>query len=216
MILVVDNYDSFVHNLARYVRELGRDTRVVRNTEISPAGARELRPELIILSPGPCDPARAGASVPLVRELSGEVPILGVCLGHQAIAEAFGGRVGRAHRPRHGVASAIEHDGEGIFRGLPNPFPAGRYHSLVVDPDSLPADLEVTAWTRDPWGRTVMAMRHRRHPTIGVQFHPESVLTPCGHLVLANFLALVGIAPASETAREPAVFTSEAPSSWVP
>lgn len=199
MILLIDNYDSFVYNLARYLEELGQDVRVMRNdaiqvSEIEPSFA----PDAIVLSPGPCDPDRAGICVELVRTLSGRVPILGVCLGHQAIARAFGARVHASGFPRHGVASRVTHDRRGIFTGLPNPLEAARYHSLVVDPNTLPEILEVSATTREHGpgmeeSETVMALRHRTHHTVGLQFHPESVLTPCGHDLLANFLRQVGI-----------------------
>jgi para-aminobenzoate synthetase component 2 len=203
MILLIDNYDSFVHNLARYFRELGREAMVVRNDALSVAAVRELAPDAVVLSPGPCDPAAAGVSVPLVRALSGHLPILGVCLGHQAIAAAFGGRVVRSGHPCHGVASPVHHDGRGVFEGLPDPLWAGRYHSLVVEPE-LPPELEVAAVAHDPWGETVMAIRHRFHVTVGVQFHPESVLTPGGHRLLENFLRLAGLPVAAHLDREPA------------
>lgn len=191
MILLIDNYDSFVYNLARYFEELGRPTEVRRNREVNPARIREMSLEALVISPGPCDPSRAGCSVGAVRELSGELPILGICLGHQAIACALGGRVIRAPEPVHGMASPITHDGQGIFRGIPNPFTAARYHSLIVDPESLPEDLEITATTPDRAGSgLIMAIQHRRHPTIGLQFHPESVLTEPGHRILENFIEM--------------------------
>lgn len=211
MLLLIDNYDSFVHNLARYLNELGQQTLVVRNTEISVPEVSVLRPEAIVLSPGPCDPQRAGICVPLVRALSGVIPILGVCLGHQAIAAAFGARIIRSGRPRHGVASNVHHDGSEIFNGLRNPFAAARYHSLVVAPGSLPADLAVTAITHDPEGDTVMGISHAEHCTVGVQFHPESVLTGCGHRLLANFLELAGLQVSDDLRREPAASLTEVP-----
>jgi anthranilate synthase/aminodeoxychorismate synthase-like glutamine amidotransferase len=185
VILVVDNYDSFVHNLARYVRELGWSTEVVRNDALTVEEAAELRPTHVIISPGPCTPNEAGISVPLVRRLGPLVPILGVCLGHQCIGQAFGGQIVRARRPMHGKASGVHHDGTGLFAGLPNPLRAGRYHSLVVEPDHLPEELAVTARSEEG---EIMALRHRRHRIVGVQFHPEAILTEHGHDLLRNFL----------------------------
>jgi len=190
MILVIDNYDSFVHNLARYLRELGWATRVVRNDAIGLDDIARLRPAHIVISPGPCTPDEAGISVDVVRRFGPELPILGVCLGHQAIGRAYGGRVVRAKRPMHGKTSPIRHDGQGIFQGLPNPLRATRYHSLVVEPDTLPAELIVTA--RSDEGE-IMALRHTRHPIVGVQFHPEAVLTEYGYDMLRQFLT--GLAP---------------------
>jgi anthranilate synthase/aminodeoxychorismate synthase-like glutamine amidotransferase len=202
-ILLIDNYDSFVFNLARYFERLGQRTTVVRNDQIDAAGVRAFAPQAIVLSPGPCTPRQAGASLAIVRELHGTFPILGVCLGHQAIAEALGGRVKRAATPMHGRISNVYHDSRGVFAGLPNPLICGRYHSLVVDEPTLPATLEVTARTADG---VVMAMRHSEHPVIGVQFHPESILTECGYQLLAGFLEQAGIerpatAPAGEYQR---------------
>lgn len=197
MILVVDNYDSFVHNLARYLVELGCRVQVARNDRITAAEAERLEPEAIVISPGPCTPREAGVSVDLVRELSPRVPILGVCLGHQAIAAAFGGRIVRADEPVHGKASLIHHGRTPLFRGMPNPFRAARYHSLIVDEETLRDELQVTARTDDG---VPMAIEHRAYRTYGVQFHPESVLTEAGHRLLGNFLALAGI----ETAAQPA------------
>ena len=191
MLLLIDNYDSFVHNLARYFRKLGQETLVVRNDALSPDEIVARKPVAVVLSPGPCTPAEAGCSVPLVRQLSGRIPILGVCLGHQAIGAALGGRIVRAAAPMHGRTSAIEHTGRGLFAGLPNPLTVGRYHSLVVEPESLPSELEATAHTADG---TIMALAHRRWPVCGVQFHPESILTEGGYAILANFLRLAGIA----------------------
>jgi anthranilate synthase/aminodeoxychorismate synthase-like glutamine amidotransferase len=187
MLLLIDNYDSFVHNLARYFERLGQETLVVRNDAMDVAGIKRLRPGAIVLSPGPCTPREAGASLDIVRQLHADLPILGVCLGHQAIAEALGGRVVRAHQPVHGRSSHITHDGSGLFAGLPSPLAVGRYHSLVAAPASLPAELLPTAWTD---GGVLMAFEHARHPVYGVQFHPESILTECGYDVLANFLGL--------------------------
>ena len=185
MVLLIDNYDSFVHNLARYVRELGRPTTVVRNDALTVEDAAALGPSHIIVSPGPGTPDDAGVSLALIARLGGTVPILGVCLGHQAIGQAYGGRVVRARRPMHGKTSAIHHDGEGVFRGLPHPLRATRYHSLVVTPDGLPGELVVTARSEEG---EIMGLRHRRHPVVGVQFHPEAVLTEHGHDLLAAFL----------------------------
>lgn len=189
-LLVVDNYDSFVFNLARYLQRLGQETLVFRNTALGVEDVRRLAPAAIVLSPGPCAPRQAGCSLELVREFCGQVPILGVCLGHQAIAEALGGRVVRAPEPVHGRTSAVYHDGRGVFQGLPNPLQGCRYHSLVVEPDSLPECLEVCATTRDG---IVMAIRHRRFPVVGLQFHPESILTEMGYALLANFLRVAGL-----------------------
>jgi anthranilate synthase component 2 len=191
MILLIDNYDSFVYNLARYFERLRHATHVVRNTAIDTAGVRALMPEAIVLSPGPCTPQQAGCSLELVRELHAQLPMLGVCLGHQTIAEALGGRVVRAREPVHGRTSPIRHDGRGVFAGLPPRIFGCRYHSLVVEEDSLPACLEVSARTDDG---TVMALRHRQLPVVGLQFHPESILTDVGYALLANFLRLAGLA----------------------
>ena len=190
MILVIDNFDSFVHNLARYVGELGPERRTIRTDEVTVDEALALNPEAIILSPGPCGPDKAGISVPLVRAAAERgIPLLGVCLGHQAIAAAFGGRISKAPRPVHGKPSRIRHGGEGIFGGLPDPFIAGRYHSLIAE---LPADgpLHATAHTEDG---VLMALAHETLPIFGVQFHPESVLTEHGYELLANFLRLAGV-----------------------
>lgn len=189
MILLIDNYDSFVHNLSRYFRRLGFTTEVVRNDAIDVRRIRSRRPQAIVLSPGPCTPSQAGCSLDIVRHLTGTLPILGVCLGHQAIGEALGGRVVRAGEPVHGRTSQIEHDGRGEFACLPSPLRVGRYHSLVVDRASLPDCLEVSATTRDG---QVMALRHRKFPVIGLQFHPESVLTDHGYEILMGFLRVAG------------------------
>ena len=188
MLLLLDNYDSFTYNLYQYLGELGAAATVLRNDALTVRDALALRPQAIVISPGPCDPDRAGISVDLVREAAGLCPILGVCLGHQAIAQAFGGRIVRAPQIMHGKVSEIEHGGDDLFRGLPSPFPATRYHSLVAEPATLPACLEVTARTRDG---VIMAVRHRERPIHGVQFHPESIETRHGHQLLENFLALV-------------------------
>jgi len=187
VVLLVDNYDSFVHNLARYVRQLGEETVVCRNDRITLAEIAALEPSHILLSPGPCTPREAGISNDVILAFAAAVPILGVCLGHQCIAAAFGGEVVRADRPVHGKASLVHHDGQGIFAGLPSPFRAGRYHSLVVREATLPPDLEVVARTAEG---VVMAIRHRSFPVWGVQFHPESILTDHGYTLLRNFLAL--------------------------
>jgi anthranilate synthase/aminodeoxychorismate synthase-like glutamine amidotransferase len=187
VVLLIDNYDSFVHNIARYVRELGLATSVRRNDAITLAEIAALAPSHIIVSPGPCTPREAGISPAVIAELGPRVPILGVCLGHQCLAAALGGRVARAARPRHGKTSPIHHTGEGIFAGLPSPFQATRYHSLIVERAGLPECLEVAALTPED---EIMALRHRRWPLWGVQFHPESVLTEHGHALLRNFLAL--------------------------
>ncbi len=186
MILLIDNYDSFVFNLVQYLGELGEEPQVVRNDRVSAAAVRERAPDAIVISPGPGRPEDAGVSVAVIRELSDEIPILGVCLGHQAIAVALGGRVVRAARVVHGRATDVQHDGRSIFAGLPSPLRAGRYHSLVIDPQGLPAELEVSGRTEDG---LIMAVRHRTRPLEGVQFHPESVLTPQGRGLLSNFLA---------------------------
>jgi anthranilate synthase component II len=188
MLLLLDNYDSFTYNLFHYLGELGADVVVRRNDVLSVDDALALRPQAIVISPGPCDPDRAGISVDLVRGAAGLCPILGVCLGHQAIAQAFGGRIVRAAHVMHGKISEIEHAGDGLFRDLPSPFAATRYHSLVAEPASLPPCLEVTARTRDG---VIMAVRHRELPIHGVQFHPESIETQHGHRLLDNFLALI-------------------------
>jgi anthranilate synthase/aminodeoxychorismate synthase-like glutamine amidotransferase len=190
MLLIIDNYDSFVFNLARYLACLGHETLVLRNDALQPADVRALRPEALVLSPGPCGPEQAGCSLELVRTYYQSLPILGVCLGHQTIARALGGRVVRAPQPMHGRSSRVYHQGKGIFAGLPNPLTAGRYHSLVVEEASLPDCLEATAHTEEG---VVMALAHRSLPVVGVQFHPESILTPEGPRLLAAFLRLAGL-----------------------
>ncbi|WP_279482867.1 aminodeoxychorismate/anthranilate synthase component II [Aureimonas sp. SK2] len=188
MILVLDNYDSFTHNLARYIERRGEAVRVVRSDRIDLAGIADLEPDALVLSPGPCGPAEAGVCMEAVATLSGRLPILGVCLGHQVIGACFGGRVERAREPMHGRVSHLAHGGSGLFAGLPAPLPVGRYHSLIVgETDALAAHLTVDA--RSPAGE-VMALTHRAHPTYGIQFHPESVLTPDGDRIVARFLAL--------------------------
>jgi anthranilate synthase/aminodeoxychorismate synthase-like glutamine amidotransferase len=194
MILLIDNYDSFVHNQARYLRRLGMETLVVRNDAVDVAAIRKLRPAAIVISPGPCTPAEAGCSMDVVRHLGNEIPILGVCLGHQAIAAALGGRIVRAPQPMHGRASAIEHSSSGLFQHLCSPLTVGRYHSLVIDPATLPTELEEISHTSDG---VIMAVAHRAWPIWGVQFHPESILTEGGYQLLANFLSLAGLTPIS-------------------
>lgn len=192
MLLLIDNYDSFTYNLAQYLGELGQDVRVERNDAITVAGISELSPEHIVLSPGPCTPNEAGVSMEVVREFAGKVPILGVCLGHQSIAQVFGAEIVRAEKVMHGKISKIFHEETGLFAGLENPMSATRYHSLTVDPASLPDTLEVTAKT---WNDEIMGIRHRGYaatktPVEGVQFHPESIMTPDGLALLKNFISL--------------------------
>ena len=185
MILIIDNYDSFTYNLVQYFGELGAEPQVVRNDQITIAGIEALRPEKIVLSPGPCTPDDAGITLDVIRHFAGKLPLLGVCLGHQAMGQAFGGRVIRAPYLMHGKTSRILHDGRTIFRGMENPFVATRYHSLIVERESLPPELEISATTSDG---LIMGLRHREFICEGVQFHPESILTECGHSLLANFL----------------------------
>jgi anthranilate synthase/aminodeoxychorismate synthase-like glutamine amidotransferase len=196
MLLVLDNYDSFTYNLVQYVGELGAEPVVYRNDAITPEEALALCPEAIIISPGPCTPTEAGISVPLVRAAAGTVPVLGVCLGHQAIAEAFGGQIIRAERLMHGKTTLVTHTRHQIFEEIPSPFEVMRYHSLVVSAPSLPLELETIAWAADrPAGQEIMAIAHREFPVYGVQFHPESVATPEGKRLLKNFLALARSRP---------------------
>jgi anthranilate synthase component 2 len=190
MLLLIDNYDSFTYNLAQYLGELGAEVRVVRNDRITVDEIEKLAPKKIVISPGPCTPNEAGISLEVISRLSGKlpaIPILGVCLGHQAIGQAFGGKVVRAAKVMHGKTSKIFHDEAGLFRGLPNPIEATRYHSLVVEPESFPPSLKVTAKT---WEEEIMALQHRELPVYGVQFHPESILTVEGKRLLGNFLSL--------------------------
>ena len=189
MILVIDNYDSFTYNLVQYLGELGNEVEVRRNDAIQVEDVGVLRPDAVVLSPGPCTPAEAGVTVPIIRRWGSEIPILGVCLGHQAIGEAYGGKVVRARRVMHGKTSFVEHDGSGVFAGLPSPVEVMRYHSLVIEPGSLPAELTVVARAADAPDE-IHAVRHAEHPVHGVQFHPESVLTRHGKQMLANFLEL--------------------------
>ena len=196
MVFVLDNYDSFTYNLVQYLGELGAEVVVRRNDELSIDEVEALKPERILLSPGPCTPGEAGILVPLIRRMAGKAPILGVCLGHQAIGEAFGGQVVRAHQLMHGKTSAVQHDGHGVFSGLPTPLTCTRYHSLIVSEESLPAELAVTARTPESngaggaGGTVIMGLRHRKFPIEGVQFHPESVLTEGGHQMIKNFLEM--------------------------
>jgi anthranilate synthase/aminodeoxychorismate synthase-like glutamine amidotransferase len=187
VILLLDNYDSFTYNLAQYLGELGCQIEVHRNDRISVEQIAQRKPERIVISPGPCTPQEAGICVELIQKLAGKIPILGVCLGHQAIGAAFGGKIIRAPKLFHGKTSQIRHNGSGVFRGLPNPFTATRYHSLIVERKSLPRELQVTAETDDD---IIMGMQHRQYPLMGVQFHPESVLTESGKQLLKNFLSL--------------------------
>ncbi|OWR27468.1 aminodeoxychorismate/anthranilate synthase component II [Saccharibacillus sp. O23] len=186
MILVIDNYDSFTYNLVQYLGELGEEVIVRRNDEIDLEQIRELAPDHLLLSPGPCTPNEAGITLDVIRTFKSEIPILGVCLGHQAIGQAFGGRVVRAQRLMHGKTSPVLHDGTSVFEELPSPLTAARYHSLIVERDSLPDCLEITAWTAEG---EIMGLRHREYPIEGVQFHPESIVTEYGHRMLARFLS---------------------------
>jgi anthranilate synthase component 2 len=191
MLLLIDNYDSFTWNLVHYLGELGAEVKVVRNDALQVQDALAMAPEAIVLSPGPCDPAQAGICLPLTRAASeAGVPLLGVCLGHQTIGEAFGGRVIRCHEIVHGKMGTMHHSGQGMFRGLPSPFQATRYHSLIVERASLPDSLEVTAWLEDG---TIMGLRHKSKPIEGVQFHPESIASEHGHQLLRNFLETSGV-----------------------
>ena len=186
MILLIDNYDSFTYNLFHYLGELGAEVRVARNDELTAAAALALRPEAIVLSPGPCTPNEAGICLEVIAKANGRMPILGVCLGHQAIGQAYGGRIVRAPEPMHGKTSRIHHTGKSVFRGLNNDFQATRYHSLTIAPDSMPASLEITATSEDG---VIQGVMHKTHPVHGVQFHPESIASENGHALLRNFLA---------------------------
>ena len=191
MILVLDNYDSFTYNLVQYLGELGAEVEVRRNDQVTVDEVVKMRPERIVISPGPCTPREAGISIELIRRVAGKVPLLGVCLGHQAIGEAFGGNVVRATHLMHGKTSSVMHDNKTIFQGLPMPMTATRHHSLIVEEKSLPAELEISAWTTEKDGdRTIMGLRHRQYAIEGVQFHPESVLTDAGKKLVQNFLGL--------------------------
>ena len=187
MLLMIDNYDSFTYNLVQYLRELGEEVVVYRNDKITPAEIAELKPRRLVISPGPCTPNEAGVSVDVIRHFAGRLPILGVCLGHQSIGQAFGGRIVRAERLMHGKTSPVFHDNRELFNGLPNPFDATRYHSLLVERSSFPECLEMTAWTEE---EEIMGLRHRELPVWGMQFHPESILTVTGMDMLRNFLEM--------------------------
>jgi anthranilate synthase/aminodeoxychorismate synthase-like glutamine amidotransferase len=187
MLLMIDNYDSFTYNLVQYLGELGEDIRVFRNNKVTVEEIEELRPETIVISPGPCTPKEAGISVEVVRHFSGKIPLLGVCLGHQSVGAAFGGEIVRAGRLMHGKTSPIHHEGTGVFLGIENPFEATRYHSLLIRRESLPECLEITAWTEEG---EIMGVRHREHLVEGIQFHPESILTRVGKDILKNFLTM--------------------------
>jgi anthranilate synthase/aminodeoxychorismate synthase-like glutamine amidotransferase len=187
MLLMIDNYDSFTYNLVQYLGELGEDIRVFRNNKVTVEEIEELRPETIVISPGPCTPKEAGISVEVVRHFSGKIPLLGVCLGHQSVGAAFGGEIVRAGRLMHGKTSPIHHDGTRVFLGIENPFEATRYHSLLIRRESLPECLEITAWTEEG---EIMGVRHREHLVEGIQFHPESILTRVGKDILKNFLTM--------------------------
>ena len=190
MVLMIDNYDSFTYNLVQYLGELGADVRVHRNDQITLQEIEDMDPEKIVISPGPCTPNEAGVSIDTIKQFAGRVPLLGVCLGHQSIGQAFGGRIGHARAIMHGKTSLISHNDSGVFNGLPNPLEATRYHSLVIEQASLPECLEVTAWTTTENGEMdeIMGVRHKTLAVEGVQFHPESILTGCGHDLLRNFL----------------------------
>src|SRR5579885_406366 len=209
MVFVLDNYDSFTYNLVQYLGELGAAVQVRRNDQVSVSDVEALRPDRIVVSPGPCTPQDAGISIELIRHFAGKVPVLGVCLGHQAIGEAFGGKVVRARNLMHGKTSRVEHDGRTIFQGVASPMTATRYHSLIVSEEQLPAELEVSARSRERDGtEVIMGLRHRKYPVEGVQFHPESVLTDQGKKLIENFLALYGLArsPLARPADHP-IFT---------
>jgi len=192
MLLMIDNYDSFTYNLVQYFGELGEDVRVYRNDQISLDGIETLAPDYIVISPGPCTPNEAGISIDVIHHFRGRIPILGVCLGHQSIGQAFGGRVVHANRIMHGKTSEIHHNNTDVFKGIDSPFTATRYHSLVIEKETLPDCLAITGWTENPDGEMdeIMGVRHKRYPVSGVQFHPESILTAYGHELLKNFLQM--------------------------
>ena len=213
MLLMIDNYDSFTFNVVQYLMELGENVEVWRNDEISVDEIIKAAPEKIVISPGPCTPNEAGISLEVIERLAGSIPILGICLGHQSIGQAFGGHIIRAPKVMHGKLSAIHHSGVGVFEGLPSPYQATRYHSLVIDPSTLPESLEVTAWTEDESGKleAIMGVRHRSLSVEGVQFHPESILSEHGHSLLKNFLARSCLLYTSPSPRD--LSTSRMPSS---
>lgn len=190
-IFILDNYDSFTFNLVQYLGELGADLEVARNDQLSPQEILEKKPDGIVISPGPCTPNEAGISMEVIRQLGDKIPILGVCLGHQSLGQVYGGKVIRADEIMHGKVSMIHHTGQGLFEGVENPFPATRYHSLIVERSTLPECLEITAWTDD---QIIMGLRHKTYPVFGVQFHPESVLTTAGKTILNNFLGVTAAA----------------------
>lgn len=199
MLLMIDNYDSFTYNLVQYLGELGADVHVFRNDALDPQDIAAMKPSHIVISPGPCTPNQAGISMEVIKRYGDHTPILGVCLGHQCIGQAYGGEIVHANAIMHGKTSMIRHDGQTVFTGIENPFEATRYHSLVIDPQSLPQCLEVTAWTEDISEKEIMAVRHRSFPVTGVQFHPESILTRPGHRLLKNFLEQQTAQSATET-----------------
>jgi anthranilate synthase/aminodeoxychorismate synthase-like glutamine amidotransferase len=213
MILLIDNYDSFVFNLARYLQRLGQETHVVRNDEIDVAGVKRLAPDAVVLSPGPCTPHVAGCSLAVVRELWRDYPMLGVCLGHQTIAAAFGAQITPAPQPMHGRTCAVNHDETGVYQSIPSPFSVCRYHSLVVAASSLPNELDITSHTDD---NVVMGLQHRHAPIVGVQFHPESILTEHGFQLLANFLQLAGLTATAFPNTHPERAPSLAPARQLP
>lgn len=187
MLLMIDNYDSFTYNIVQYFMELGEDVKVFRNDKIDVAGVRELKPDRIVISPGPCDPEKAGVSVDVIKEFAGKTPLLGVCLGHQSIGYAFGAKIVRAERLMHGKTSMVKHDGKTLFEGIENPFEANRYHSLIIDRNTLSDDFEISAWTDKD---EIMAIRHKEFILEGLQFHPESILTTSGMAILKNFVKI--------------------------
>lgn len=203
MLLMIDNYDSFTYNIVQYLGELGADVQVYRNDAIDPAAIARLQPDQIVISPGPCTPNEAGISMAVIQHFAGKIPILGICLGHQSIGQVYGGKIVRAGKVMHGKLSQIHHNGQGVFRGLPSPFIATRYHSLVIERASLPACLELSAWTEDESGNIeeIMGVRHQQLAVEGVQFHPESILSEHGHQLLKNFLDAPPRGPSEQAAK---------------